>query len=170
MGYIKNSLIVFASLLITFVFPISTQAQKEVKVTNTPSEPVPVTGTINVGNMVQFRPVIPPGAFSIFTDNEKVSGPDPEGTSYAITSLTVADVGHGSAAVIIRGVWGDTSDCISFSSSTATFGPLVKVPAGGTVHLSFPQPFVLSAKPGAASCLRVEGPVGIDYTVVGYKF
>lgn len=170
MKHIKNSVIAFAALLVTLVFPISTLAQKDVRVVNSPSESVPVTGTINVGNTVQIRPAIPPGAFSIFTDNGKVSGPDPEGTSYAITSLTVADVGFGAAAVIVRGVWGDTSDCISFSSSTATFGPLVKVPAGGTVHLSFPQPFILSAKPGAASCLRVEGPVGIDYTVVGYKF
>ena len=170
MRYVRNSVVALVGLLIMLVSPVHTSAQKDVKVTNSPSEPVPVTGTVNVGNTVQFRPAIPPGAFSIFTETGNVSGPDPAGTSYAITSLTVADVGFGSAAVIVRGVWGDTSDCSSISNSTVTIGPLVKVPAGGTIHLSFPQPFILSAKPGATSCLRVEGPVGIDYTVVGYKF
>jgi hypothetical protein len=176
MKHIKNSLVVFAVVLAvtavgTFFIPSFTHgqppttAQKDVKVINSPSEPVPVTGTVSVGNVVGFHPVIPAGAFSVSRFGEAiVSGPDPAGTSYAITSLTIANTNESaSAGLTISGAWGD--DCV-FAFSPA--GIFVPVPAGDTIHLSFPQPFVLSAQPGAVSCLK--GSSSIHYTVIGYRF
>jgi len=64
MKYIKNSFVAFVGMLvivitITASIPVLTQGQKsdagpptpEVKVVNTTSEPVPVAGTVNVGNL-----------------------------------------------------------------------------------------------------------------------
>ena len=113
--------------------------------------------------------------WAINTQDVIVSGPDPEGTSYAITSLTVVNSGSIAAGAALHGFWANTSDCLSFSGEIqSTFGPEVRVPAGETVHISFPQPFILSAKPGAASCLRLETteltPPPLHYMTVGYRF
>ena len=151
MKHIKNSLVVFASVLaitgvVTFSMPSLTKGQKSSDV--------------------------PKNSFSLMTHERLISGPDPEGTSYAITSLTVSNAAGASTPALLRGLWGNTSDCFSFSDlGTQTFGPNIIVPAGETVHLAFPQPFVISAKEGAASCLRVEhNPTGVNVTVVGYRF
>src|SRR4030095_8012742 len=110
MRYIKNSITAFAVVLITLIFPTSMQAQKDVKVVNSPSEPVPVTGTINVGNTIQIRSVIPAGAFSVVVgNNSPVSGPDPAGTSYAITSITFANGSSSENAFAgVNSNWGNT--------------------------------------------------------------
>ena len=72
----RNSAIL-ASVLVTVVFLIVINAQspaapassgppaQNVKVVNSPSEAVPVTGVINVGNVLQVKPVLPAGAFSV---------------------------------------------------------------------------------------------------------
>lgn len=170
----KNSVVAFIAVLIVLVSPLHTPAQKDVKVTNSPSEPVPVTGTVNVGNIVQFRPVIPTGAFSLstFQGSARVSGPDPEGTSYAISSLTVANLDSIALRFAVIGKFGTTSDCLEFTGlPTEVVGPVVKVPAGETVHLLFPQPFILRAKPGTTACLSalpLEGEAFMG--VVGYRF
>lgn len=52
-------------------------------------------------------------------------------------------------------------------------GPTVTVPAGETVHISFPQPFVLSTESRATtSCLLVtwSGPASLQFAVVGHRF
>jgi|SoiMethySBSTD1v2_1073268.scaffolds.fasta_scaffold370919_2 hypothetical protein len=103
-----------------------------------------------------------------------VSGPDPQTTNYAITSFTVTNQSENeTATVLISGSWGsNTTDCV-VSPGADVPGPQVTVRAGETVHLSFPQPFVLSALPGTVSCLRL-GNFGSDapltYMVVGYRF
>ena len=158
MKHIKNSLVVFAGVLfvtgvITSFMPSLTKGEKS---SDVPKSAFSVT---------------PIGTAHDFV----VSGPDPEGTNYAITSLTVVSNGSVAASAIIHGLWGDTSDCVSFAGGVqSTFGPEVRVPVGETVHLSFPQPFILSAKPGAASCLRLEttelGQPALHYTAVGYRF
>ena len=173
MKYVKTSVFAVAGVLITLILPISTHAQKDVKVTNSPSEPVPVTGTVSVGNVVEFKLVIPVGAFSKRTTElglfQVVSGPDTEGTSYAITSMTVTNRGSATTAASLNGMWGNTNDCIAFDGLQVSLGPIVELAPGQTIHLSFPQPFVLSAKPGAVSCLRGNS-LGATFTVVGYRF
>src|SRR5262249_61429951 len=125
MKYCKNSAIL-SSVLVTVVFPSLIKAQspaaptaqgpptQNVKVVNSPSEAVPVTGAINVGNVVKVKPDVPPGAFSI-AGQLLVSGPDPQGTNYAITSLTFANFSGESHSATIQGLCGNTSDCLSFS-------------------------------------------------------
>ena len=183
MKHLKNSLIVFAAVLavtglVTFSIPSLTQGQQsenatkkteDVRVVNSPSEPVPVTGTVNVGNTVQFRSAIPAGAFSLSTTGEALlSGPDPEGTSYAITSLTLANGSvEGPSSAFLFASWSDT-DCSS--PSHLQNGPVVQMRPGETVHLSFPQPYIFTAQPGAFSCLRINGGIFVEVTVVGYRF
>jgi len=112
---------------------------------------------------------VPKNAFSVVTNpTQPVSGPDPGGTSYAITSLTVANHGSSSLTAFAFARWSSTTDC---GSGIFSSGPTVTVPAGETVHMSFPQPFVLSAQLTATSCLLVGHSGGsADFTVVGYRF
>jgi hypothetical protein len=155
MKHLRNSLVVFAGVLvvagvITFFIPSRTKGM---------SNDVPKSA-------FSLR-VIP-----LLEGTAIVSGPDPEGTSYAITSLTVTNLNELAAGslVTMRVIRGDTTDCFAFQGSVSvTDGPFVIVPAGETVHLSFPQPFVFSTQPGAATCLRLEG-TSHPITVVGYKF
>lgn len=151
MKHLKNSLVVFASLLViggvvTFFIPSLTQGMSD---------------------------NVPKSAFSISRRatgfNAIVSGPDPEGTSYGITSLTVANHGSNSVSVFAYTLLHATTDCLAGQPSV---GPTVRVPAGETVHISFPQPFVLSAQPSATSCLFVDwsDTASLDFTVVGYRF
>ena len=215
MKQIKSSLVVLAGMLaviglVTFFIPSLTQGQpgapptelpppQNVTVVNSPSQPVPVTGTISVGsepvpvtgtvnvgneavpvtgtvsvgNVVQFQPAISVGAFSkrfLFGSGLwLISGPDPAGTSYAITSLTLANVNDNAANVITYAGWSDT-DC-TLNPTHFQHGPVVQLRANETVHLSFPQPFVFAAQPGASSCLviGITHP-NIATTVVGYRF
>jgi hypothetical protein len=149
-----------------------------VLIVNTPSEPVPIAGTVTVGNAVQTQTLIPAGAFTetnSFSPNGLTmvfSGPDPEGTSYAVTSLTVSNPSFNLISVRLLGSWGPTGDCITFSSGlyTTDAGPIVYVPPGETVHLAFPQPLIFPAQSGAASCLTTIGSASADTTVAGYRF
>lgn len=171
MPRLKQSLAAFASVLalvalVTLVAPSPTQGQK-------PNDPAGPAKPVLVGNVVQTHTAVPPGAFSsVVTGVGLFSGVDPAGTSYAITSITVANTSGGPTTATFGAVWGVTSDCSSFGSITShAAGPVVAVPAGETVHLSFPQPFVLSARPGAAACLRNSLAGGqAEITVVGYRF
>ena len=170
MPKLKQSLIAFASALalvgvVTLVAPRPTQGQK-------PNESAGPAKPVQVVNVAQTQAAVPPGAFSVVTGVGVVSGADPEGTSYAITSVTVANTSSGPTTATLGAVWGETGDCTSFGGGTShAAGPKVTVPAGETVHLSFPQPFVLSAGPGAAACLRASlGGGNAAITVVGYRF
>ena len=160
-----------------------------VKIVNTSEEPVPVTGsvnvsnpvivsgTVNLGNTVSFKLVIPDGAFSTFT--ELVSGPDPAGTNYAITSITARNDGTNPTFVQLQTFYGAVRNSCLFDWTTGngdTFiGPSIYVPAGQTVHLTFPQPYIMKAQEGANSCLRMRPPQNLDglhigTIVVGYRF
>ena len=114
---------------------------------------------------------VPKTAFSVATDGAVLSGPDPEGTSYAITSITVANFGP-DVSFVVRARWGTTGDCLSFSGEPQHLtGTQIIIHAVETVHLSFPQPLILAAKPGAGACLNVISSSPSQFvTVVGYKF
>jgi hypothetical protein len=149
MKHLKNSLVVFAGVLavtgaVMLFIPSLTKGQKS---------------------------DVPKSAFSVVTDGAVLSGPDPEGTSYAITSMTVANFGT-DISLVVRARWGTTGDCLSFSEEPQQrTGTQIIVHATETVHLSFPQPLILSAKPGAGACLNVFSTSPLQFiTVVGYKF
>jgi len=156
MKHVKNSLVVFAVVLvITGVVTVFIPSRTEGMSNDVPKKAFSVRGATSQDFIV--------------------SGPDSEGTSYAITSLTVVNDNSVPAGRILHGLWSSTSDCLNFSGSSGSLlGPEVKVPAGETVHLSFPEPFILTAQPGAASCLRLEstnlGDPPVHYMVVGYRF
>jgi hypothetical protein len=147
MKHIKNSLVVFAVVLvaigvITSLVPSLTKGQKTSDV--------------------------PKSAFNIVTNEDVLIAPDPEGPSYAITSFTVTNGASTPARTQLSALFG-TPDCGVAQSFSA--GPQVRVLPGETVHLVFPQPWVFSAKPGLNSCLRVDLPgPPIEFSIVGYKF
>ena len=165
---------------------------------NVVNTPLPVQGTVNVGNFpastnvnvvntptvhvsgtVQTQAGIPSGAFSVAdvllppTTRAVISGRDPAGTSYAITSFTVANETGTAQIALLVGEYGTTVDCGGFTGAVfQQRGPAVTVPANATVHLPFPQPFVVAAESGANSCLvfLTTGPGILQLTVVGFKF
>ena len=151
----------------------------DAKIVNTEAEPVPVTGTLTVGNTVNTQIAIPAGAFSAVNQGTGVlslSGPDPAGTSYAITSITVANSNGTSILSGINALWGsllDPGHCTGAGSGVVGIGPFVRVPPGETVHITFPQPFILRYQPfypGPASCLTIGSAANETVTVVGYRF
>jgi len=137
---------------------------------------LPVTGSVSVANVVETHSALPSGAFSVMKDSQSISnstivGPDPEGTNYAITSLTVANPSFVSARVNLFARYGTTTNCQNFNGPPIEIvGPYVVVPAGETVHLTFPQPFILTARPGSAGCMASTTPENLFITVVGYRF
>jgi hypothetical protein len=150
----------------------------QVFVTNDSANPVPVkqqgATDVNVLGSVSTRPNIPTTQFSYalyLTTSAIISGPDPAGTNYAITSFSVANSGSTSATANVASYYGTTADCHTFAGTfDLANGPSPQVPAGDTVSLVFPQPFVLSAKSGAQTCLTVIILAPLEVTIVGYRF
>jgi hypothetical protein len=117
------------------------------------------TVPVNVGNIVSVQG-IPPRAFSVLADGTSVVilGSDPVGTHYALSSLTFTNA---SDQHVIDGVFALSGGCLSGSTK---FGPVVELAAHSTVHLDFPQPYVLEG-----ACLAHNiAPVLI--AAVGYRF
>jgi hypothetical protein len=130
------------------------------------------TANVNVANTTSVQPAIPAGAFSVVLTTtgagQLVSGPDPAGTNYAITSVTFRNEGASPELGTLDAFYGaTTADCLS-GAYQIVFGPRAVIPAGDTVHLSFPQPFVMTAATAGAACLLQGGNVAS--TVVGYRF
>lgn len=162
MKHLKTSLIVLAGVLaaigmVTLFIPSLTQAQKSGATQN---REFSLGGTSGFGDNSVYFPL---------------TGPDSEGTSYAITSLTVA---NGSASdsygALVLEVGTPINGCFALAPGAQTLGPRVSVPAGETVHIIFPQPFVLSVRPGPVSgpyiCLKAgTDNLNVSFTVVGYK-
>jgi hypothetical protein len=127
------------------------------------------TAAVHVLGSVSTHQTSPPGAFSTSVPVGLVGpvllGPDPPGTNYAITSVTFTNGGDKPIYENLHGVYGPGPSCFSEPFNRSQ-GPEVIVQTG-TVHLDFPQPYLILAKPGAISCL-----MGGDFytTVVGYRF
>ena len=151
----------------------------DVTVVNTRSQPVPVIGTVNVGNTLTFRPAVPEGAFSVQPEPRvaaRISGRDAVGSRYAITSLTVENTGTLPARGVLVATYGDLSPECEFAdveTGLSVVGPGASVLPGDTVHLTFPQPFILSPPSGPSCLLAVTvagSATGLRFTVVGYRF
>jgi hypothetical protein len=122
-------------------------------------------GTANV------QAVLPSNSFSVTNttfqlpqDIEFCPSQDlPSGTKWFVTSFTAANLGTGLGAADIN---------LEPSSgappgSQPVLGPRIAVPESETVHLAFPQPFMLTA-PDVGYCLEGRG-AGLNLTLVGYR-
>jgi hypothetical protein len=147
-----------------------------VNVASLPAVQVEGTPSVNVTNVVPTYPGVPPNAFSVYADNLSgtrfpIRPPRPEGTGFAVTSLLVTNYGPNSISASLIGSWGTTSDCRNYAvinnddKPKLVAGPDVRMPPSQTVQVTFPQPAILSAKPGRTSCLVVEVGNADDYRV-----
>lgn len=135
------------------------------------------TANVNVVGNASVQAGIPATQFSATASTggplAVLSGPDPAGTNYAITSVSFSARGDAPQDATLLADYGATSDCRVFNESpNPVGGPNVIVPAHDTVSLTFPQPFVLKARPGGNSCLTAS-PSGLStllVTIVGYRF
>jgi hypothetical protein len=139
-----------------------------VQILNPPTAPVPVTG--------RFLAAVPASAFSkgAWAWPTVISGPDPVGTRYAITSVTVTNGDSTAALVSLEGgtTIPDSTDCMGWRGDGINAIRL-RVPAGQTTHLAFPQPYVVTGPfDDSVFCLVVTGGGATDVQVMvaGYKF
>jgi hypothetical protein len=119
-------------------------------------------------------PGTPANAFSerlvAGTAIEKKLGPFPAGTGYAISAVTFLNSGSSPITAKLRGAYhSGGSGCEPSGTTSFNDGPKAIVPANNSVHLSFPQPFVIdpSTSPHDRSCLDALGVV--EAIVVGYR-
>jgi|RhiMetdeSRZDD1v2_1073273.scaffolds.fasta_scaffold87530_4 hypothetical protein len=112
--------------------------------------------------------------------------PDPSGTRYAITSVTVSNAKGG--------LQGGTAEPVTLTLIAVAFGtpenntcrllhlgfvetapgPTVTVSPQDTVHLAFPQPYITAPVDGPFVCLGATaitsgGNQGLTWSAVGYK-
>jgi hypothetical protein len=145
---------------------------KDVFVNNDAAHPVPVAGTVNA------VPAAPATAFSddIFgvstgVPGTRIHGPDPGGTRYAISSLTLSN--DSSDAQYVQLALGYTSTGAS-PCSGAQFLPAIELAPLQTTQLTFPQPFITrpptSGDPSQPVCLgiRASGPANFASSVNVY--
>jgi hypothetical protein len=130
------------------------------------SNPVTVSGTVNVGNTVLFRPALPERAFSVSPSGVSFIFRDEGTTSYAITSLTAYNPGSVTESVTLFGRIANFNQPCE-QALFAAIGPTVYARPGETVHLTFPQPYIVRI-PGPFACLTQDGDLLL--TLVGYKF
>jgi hypothetical protein len=131
------------------------------------------TANVNVVGNASVQAGIPATQFSAFTDagSRLLSGPDPGGTHYAITSVTFNSHSNTGAFDLVFAEYGSTNDCQSFGQPPdSSIGPQAFVSPNETISMTFPQPFVIESRPGEAACLFTNGQSGILITVVGYRF
>lgn len=166
-----------------------------VTVINTPVQPIPVApqGTTTVVGTVGVSgtPTVnaqQSGAWSVGTaipvtqfsrtgtaSNDLVlSGPDPSGTRYAISSVTLSNANASPFNFYLSANTG----ALCVGSNNEHVGPAIVLAASQTMTIPFPQPFVLSAPAGAATdCLMARiyatgssSVIGaVLVTVVGYR-
>lgn len=135
---------------------------------------VNVAGSVNVGSP-KITLGIPATQFSERLtgsgEPQVASGPDPAGTNYAITSLTLSNEDDAYHKAQLRARYGTFSDCRASGITNETLGPEVVVAPHDSVHLTLAQPFVMSALTGANSCLVVDRTdFFVSVAIVGYTF
>ena len=110
--------------------------------------------------------------------------PDPSGTQYAITSVTVSNAGGGVGAaeprtltlfaVAFSAAENDTCRLLHLGFVEWAPGPKVTVPPLDTVHITFPEPYITAPVNGPLVCLgataeTATNTIGLTWSAVGYK-
>lgn len=153
-----------------------------VLVTNTRAQAVPVReqGTPHVGvtGTVATKQALPARAFSVMrrfgggpgTGVAPVLPPDLPDTTYVVVSVTATNRTDSPQFGEKNAQYGLTPDCRIYGGIPEfRFGPSFAVPARDTVHLAFPQPFVIPVHPEGTSCLIMSASGRVDVAVVGYR-
>lgn len=160
--------------------PVEQSGTADVNVTNT-TVPVHEEGkpNVTVSGVVSTRPTIPAGQFSWVNGGSAgnvVSGPDPAGTRYAISSITAAQdtnsIGSGTEGVLAIAAPDHTCQTDGPLFVPVTFGPFISHTEGTTYSLSYPQPYVIEPPNNTDQvCLIVRSiRTGADMSIVGYRF
>jgi hypothetical protein len=164
----------------------ATGLAQSVTVNNTSAQAVPVreqnldagnikvheegTANVSVSGVVNTLSGQPANSFSLSTFatglsklQESCSQLRPAGTRWVISSVAVAN-GSGSP---YHAVFGITPD----GGATAYPGALaLEVPAGDTIQLSFPQPYVLTAATNDVCFSEIESRLAtVEVAIVGYR-
>jgi hypothetical protein len=137
---------------------------------------VGILGTPKVQLMLPANAfTIPPTPLSSAGGGDSNSTPDPSGTSYAITSVSVSNPTGAAGEVTISAfaTSANLSNCgqVPVNGSIAP-GPRLTVQANSTTSLTFPQPYVTAAVSGPHVCLGASsfnGGIGETWSVVGYR-
>jgi hypothetical protein len=133
------------------------------------------TANVAVAGSVATRAVIPPTQFSFRTDTAGANTPrnllsDAPKTSFAISSATFINDGDVPANFLVFSQSASLSECAVLNPSTFHGGPSATVPAHDTVHVDFPQPFVVPTTGDAPACLDALGPSTGQLIMVGFRF
>jgi hypothetical protein len=146
-------------------------------VNNDTAHPVPVheqgTATVHVNNFPATVQISQPantfvahnGWSGVIAAFQVPAGPDPAGTRYAISSVTLASTGSDNSTVILSTGHANGPGCVFDNEQTLL---TLAAPAHDSASASFPQPMVSDATSDAV-CLEVTGGGSGDVTVVGYK-
>jgi hypothetical protein len=145
-------------------------AKDEIFVSNPPASPVPVT-VISPANQFSLSPVQ-----LTLTYQGAFAAPDPSGTRYAITSVTVSNplVTHVNVAFRAYAVEYASPTCRNMANAqNFSDGPEITVSPFSTTHITFSQPFITGAVTGTFVCLAAVGlntaQTGMKWSAVGYK-
>jgi len=146
-----------------------------VTVNNPATSPVQVTGDVDANVVLPATAFsYPPKQLSIAAAGAAGVAPDPSGTRFAITSVTITNGSAFEFEAVIQafGLDATNTDCgLAHNSVSSSPGPRLFVPAKSTVHVAYPQPFVTAAVTGPKVCLLVSGS-GIEpstWSIVGYR-
>jgi hypothetical protein len=162
------------------------KSAQNVIVKNTPAQAVPVqeqnldggnikvheqgTANVSVTGVVNTFSGLPANSFSLSTFGkgtdklqESCGQLRPAGTRWVISSIAVA---NGSASPY-SALFGITPD----GGFTAYSGALsLYIPAGDTIQLTFPQPYVLTAPFGSVCFSEIDDrPQSVQVAIVGYR-
>ena len=131
-----------------------------------------------VGGVVSTQATVPAHQFSWVNGSagNVVSGPDPAGTRYAISSITAAmdenTTPGGTTGVDAIAAPDNVCQTEGPIFRPLTFGPFISYMPGTTYSLTYPQPYVIEPPTsGDPVCLIVRViRNGADMSIVGYRF
>lgn len=142
----------------------SASAILSTRIVNTAADPVPVTGTL------EALPALPGTQFSwtsVSESTDRVSGPDPAGTRYFISSVTLSN-SNADARLLELNAHAADNGC----AGETTGGYIVvrvAVPGLSTVTVPFSQPFITPDLGADTTCLEISFPPGVEGTIVGSR-
>jgi hypothetical protein len=134
-------------------------------ITNDSAHPVPVTGSVRVGNTVTTTPAIPDGYFTLQLGETPSPTILQDSGRYAISSLLIQNNSSRGGGVVIYTMPVIASGCdVTEPVKIFTFGLV----AGEDRQLTFPVP-LLSQPSATPRCLYVVNDTDVSALIVGYR-